>query len=935
MKQKKKFKKRAKYLLPVFLSFAISANMVACTKTNAASGQNGKYTYSVTEEGNSEIILMNQPTSSHWFPEELLSWNPQEDKNAKYNISSIPLAERVDKEKLSAVNDTQNKDMNVVAISIMNSSTSGNPSQGTTKFGANTFSYWQYIDKLVYWGGSSGEGIIVPPSPDVTDSAHKNGVPVLGTVFFPMGVHGGKTEWLDQFLTKDANGSFPMVDKLIEVARTYKFDGWFINQETETYLTKEHAVLMQEFIKEFKAKSEDQLEIMWYDSMTVDAEMDWQNALTEKNDFFLIDGDKESVADSMFLNFWWSEDKYADEELLKASRERAEELGLDPYELYAGIDVQANGTLTPTRWDLFENGKGNSFTSLGLYCPSWTYFSSNTADEFESKESKFWVNEFGNPAVATGASDIQWKGISTYALEKTVVNSIPFTTNFNLGNGYNFFIDGEKVSTLDWNNRSLADIMPTYRWIIDNEGNNQLKANMDFSSAYYGGNSIKLAGNLDAGKASTIKLFSADLALEKGVTFTTTAKSTDSVNLDLILEFHDGTTETIKGDKAIGDDWTTVTYDVSKLTDKSIKTISYKLSSDEAVSGLAFNLGNITVSHKDSSQLVDVTEVKVEDVSFEEDNMYAGARLTWNEGNKEDINHYEIYRVNADNSKSFLGATVNNNFYVNALKRSDNSNTTNFEVVAVNKNSNRGKSSTASMEWPANDIPKANFNVSSTLVAPGEEITFENLSSEITEEVVWSFPGASVETSSENSPKISYVQEGTYTVTLTAKNDKGEDVMVMEDMITVSEKAAGDLALLSQNKEVTASSFVNNNEAPNFAVDGDTSTKWCAVGKAPHDITIDLGDVKTISEISIAHAETGGENSDMNSKQYTVETSVDGVEFTEVLSVNKNSLGNPTHSFKATDARYVRVNIIKPTQGSDSAARIYEIEVRGIDGTIK
>lgn len=61
------------------------------------------------------------------------------------------------------------------------------------------FSNWQYIDQLVYWGGSAGEGIIVPPSPDVTDAAHKNGVPVLGTIFFPQGAHGGKIEWLNTF----------------------------------------------------------------------------------------------------------------------------------------------------------------------------------------------------------------------------------------------------------------------------------------------------------------------------------------------------------------------------------------------------------------------------------------------------------------------------------------------------------------------------------------------------------------------------------------------------------------------------------------------------------------------------------------------------------------------------------------------------------------
>ena len=115
---------------------------------------------------------------------------------------------------------------------MMNESTSGNSPQGLNKFDSNTFSYWQYIDKLVYWGGSSGEGIIVPPSADVINSAHKNGVPVLGTIFFPTTEHGGKAEWVEQFLYKDENGNFPMIDKLIEVCEVLGFDGWFINQET-------------------------------------------------------------------------------------------------------------------------------------------------------------------------------------------------------------------------------------------------------------------------------------------------------------------------------------------------------------------------------------------------------------------------------------------------------------------------------------------------------------------------------------------------------------------------------------------------------------------------------------------------------------------------------------------------------------------------------
>lgn len=942
--------KGAKLLVPAVLTITLGFNLVSCS-TGSTVGNNSNINYKITAEQETDLVMQNQPTAPHWFPSELLAWNPSEDKNLEFNKSMVPLAKRVDKEKLSPVNKTQKKDMDVVAISIMNASTSGNPSQGSNKFSSNTFSYWQYIDKLVYWGGSSGEGIIVPPSADVTDSAHKNGVPVLGTIFFPTTEHGGKAEWVDEFLTKDKDGKFPMIDKLIEVAKTLGFDGWFINQETgltkgendfidqkdtvkeASKITKKHSELMQEFIKQFKEKAND-LEVMWYDSITKDGEMDWQNALTEKNDYFLIDGDKKDVADSMFLNFWWTNKKLADKELLKASNERAKKVGVDPYDLYAGIDIQANGTNTPIRWDLFGGKDNTPFTSLGLYCPSWTFFSSSSIEDFQAKENRLWVNEFGDPSKDTEAKGTTWNGISKYAVERTAVSSLPFSTNFNIGNGYNFFINGEKVSSLDWNNRSLADIMPTYRWIINNEGNNTLKASLDFSNAFYGGNSINLSGNLEASKPSTIKLYSANLELNKDVKFSTSAKASKKVNLDLVLEFHDGSSETIKADKAIESEWTTVTYDVSKLAGKSIKSISYSVSSDEAISNLSLNLGNITIKDSKDSDKVNVTKLNIDDTSFEEDNMYAGVRLSWENENKDAVSHYEIYKVNEDKSKSFLGATPNTSFFLNALEREEKENKTKFEVVAVNKDSVRGKEASAEMEWPANDVPKANFTVSKTIVAPGEKIKFENLSSKITESIEWSFPGADVETSTENTPSVSYAKEGVYSVTLKAKNEKGEDVKLLEDFITVTKEAGNKFKDLSSKKKVTASSFVNANEAPEFALDGKSDTKWCATGTAPHDITIDLGNVKTVSEVYVEHAENGGESPDMNTEKYSIEVSEDGKTFTEVASIDKNKAATTLTTFKATKARYVKIIVKKPTQGSDSAARIYGIEVRGLDGTI-
>ncbi len=914
---------RTNKFLPCACILSAAALLSGCSGTNTQSS----ITFNMTEEG-STLKMSNQPLAPHWFPDELLQWDPITDENNAFHISTQPLVERIDKTKLPLLHEKQNHDTNLVAISMMNTSTSGNPAQGSTSFRANTFSYWQYVDKLVYWGGSSGEGIIVPPSADVIDIAHKNGVPVLGTVFFPMTAHGGKMEWLDLFLAQDENGDFPMIAKLIQVANTYGFEGWFINQETESsdeaQLTAEHAQKMREFIKAFKATAPE-LEIMWYDSMTKDGEMDWQNALTDKNQFFIMDENQQKIADSMFLNFWWTTNKLAPEKLLEKTHELATQIQFDPYELYAGIDVQAEGFSTPVQWDLFER-ENTTQTSLGLYSPSWSYASSDNPDDFEMKENRFWVNEFQNPAKLTQTTDTQWRGISTYIPERSVLTSFPFQTHFNVGNGYNYFINGEQVSLLDWNNRSLADVLPTYRWLFTHEGANELAVTLDYANAYYGGNSLKVTGNLDANTPSYWSLYTAQATIPENAVATIAATSNNPIQVDLVLTFTDGKTVTIAGTNT-SDVWTTIEFDLSDYAGQTITSVSLGLQSDTAVNKLTFNLGKLTLQTKQDIPLLDMSTLTITNSLFEEDDMFAGVTIDFEP--VEQAKRYEIYRENPDGSLSFLGATPNNIFFVNALQRAENGNETTFAVYALNDDFQRGNKQTVTLTWPDNTLPKANFKASQTLIAPGNNVTFVNLSSQTSTEFEWILPGSDIETSTEHEPIVTYSTPGTYPVTLIAKNEKGEDTREIIGLITVDE-AANQVTNISQGKTATASSFIHDGEAPPFVLDEDLSTKWCAVGPAPHDLTIDLGNEMMISQVYMAHAEAGGEGADMNTQSYTIETSLDGVTFETVTEVKKNALAETIDTFAAHKARYVKITVNKPSQGADSAVRIYSIDVFGI-----
>ena len=62
-----------------------------------------------------------------------------------------------------------------------------------------------------------------------------------------------------------------------------------------------------------------------------------------------------------------------------------------------------------------------------------------------------------------------------------------------------------------------------------------------------------------------------------------------------------------------------------------------------------------------------------------------------------------------DGTKVLLGATPNTSYYVSDLRRNDKETNTNFEVIAVNKNYNRGNSQSINMEWPLLSVKTVRF----------------------------------------------------------------------------------------------------------------------------------------------------------------------------------------------------------------------------------
>ena len=174
-------------------------------------------------------LLAQQPLNLCCFPDDVINWSPGSNADDAFNVAKVPLMPRFREPVPMKANSAQYYDGQLCNASILYPMCGECPSQGTSNYVTYQPTYWQYIDKMIYWAGSAGEGIInIPPAPS-TDAAHINGVKILGNLFFPPVEFGGRQEWVQQMLTC-IDGRYPYAAKLYELCSYFGFDGWFINE---------------------------------------------------------------------------------------------------------------------------------------------------------------------------------------------------------------------------------------------------------------------------------------------------------------------------------------------------------------------------------------------------------------------------------------------------------------------------------------------------------------------------------------------------------------------------------------------------------------------------------------------------------------------------------------------------------------------------------
>lgn len=133
--------------------------------------------------------------------------------------------------------------------------------------------------------------------------------------------------------------------------------------------------------------------------------------------------------------------------------------------------------------------------------------------------------------------------------------------------------------------------------------------------------------------------------------------------------------------------------------------------------------------------------------------------------------------------------------------------------------------------------------------------------------------------------------------------------------------------LLKEASIVEVTGEVNRREKASNLTDGNPETKWCDITQTPNYVVYDLGGEKTIGGWRLLNA--GIESAEMITRTALLQVrSTTDDDWKTVDMVDGNTQDDFTRFFNSVKARYVRLYVVSPTQGTGrDATRIYEFEV--------
>jgi mannosyl-glycoprotein endo-beta-N-acetylglucosaminidase len=405
--------------------------------------------------------------------ETLLQWFPGSDEMC---VSCVPLHSRP--------SSASSKPRTLLCHDMMGGYQVDRFVQGSSTIEDYHFYHWHLIDTFVYFS----HNLVTIPPPSWINSAHLHGVTCLGTFI---------TEWKEgaEMCAKIFSSEFTtrsVVNQLVLIAEYYQFDGWLINIENP--IAPQYVLCVEMFLRELSEQlhlRRPGSQIIWYDSVTKDGQLVWQNALNQKNVSFF------HCCDGIFLNYNWNWS------LLSETRKMAQNRLND---VYVGIDVFGRGCPggggynSSEAMDMIRKAE----LSAAVFAPGWV-FETQDKSRFIENQNKFWSM------------------LEQYC-EVKGVSGVPFVTSFGRGYGRVLSIDGEIVRRSTWTNHSAMDRQPTFISAVMRIGGQAAPSvfpvYVSLDEAYYNGGSLCVSGRVPApggmkGARSIVRLFYTQISLKK------------------------------------------------------------------------------------------------------------------------------------------------------------------------------------------------------------------------------------------------------------------------------------------------------------------------------------------------------------------------------------------------------------------------------------
>lgn len=386
-----------------------------------------------------------------------------------------------------------------------------------------------------------------------------------------------------------------------------------------------------------------------------------------------------------------------------------------------------------------------------------------------------------------------WRGISAFISERSVINGTNFYTSFNTGHGMQYFKDGKVSNDNQWSNINLQDILPTWQWWIDTESQNRLTLDFDYGpkysaaysydqlGGYEGSSSLAIFGKVDA--QSDVRLYKTDLNVNANTKFNLTYNkpSADATTLSVVLYLKDGENAVktvylpIEASGEATNGWKKVSLDLSKYAGETIAALG--ISVNGTSDNFQVNLGELAIDDGSVKTPDAPTGFSIDRV-FETGEVY----LSWELGNYDDVQKYNVYAVYEDGTETYLGGTFDEVYYVKDTIYNHTGNVT-FKLTAVGENGKESPAASAAYDFASNASA-----LTATETATGLELSWKNPAIEyasIRADVVFPYNRyGHTETITENAEKdattlsvaIPFADGSDYTVRLSYLNDQGEVV---------------------------------------------------------------------------------------------------------------------------------------------------------------